>query len=177
MDPIRQSADWRIPDNEYICRLESMRNSDFESLKIFMYIRWVDAVGLLCPRLGEHAVHTWDIEVLSDPAARVAASTVELIIDEIFKLPPWFTQAPQRHFHTHVTTTGPDRHFAIDAGKRVAILPGAPEGPLDARVVLPAEAFVRLLFGRLDPANEPLVDWTSDELQLADLTAIFPGGL
>ena len=32
-------------------------------------------------RVGEHAVHTWDIAVALDPKATVAADAVDLLID------------------------------------------------------------------------------------------------
>ena len=39
-------------------------------------------------------------------------------------------------------------------------------------LVLPAEAFVRLVYGRLDPDHTPAVRGTAD---LAELRAVFPG--
>jgi hypothetical protein len=46
----------------------------------------LDTAGLARMRLGEHAIHTWDIAVALDPAATVAPDAVSLLIDALGQL-------------------------------------------------------------------------------------------
>ena len=39
-------------------------------------------------RLGEHAMHTWDVAVMRDSKATVAGDAVELILDTVRRLSP-----------------------------------------------------------------------------------------
>jgi hypothetical protein len=76
-----------------------------------------------------------------------------------------FSARPEgRHVHLEIATTAPDRRFALDlTGDGAAIAPSTGSGSpsastgsrADADVTLPAEAFIRLLYGRLDPAHTP----------------------
>ena len=52
--------------------------------------------------------------------------------------------------------------------------PADPDDSYDGSVDLPAEAFLRLVYGRLDPDHTPAVA-ESGTRGLADLRAVFPG--
>jgi outer membrane receptor protein involved in Fe transport len=69
-----------------------------------------------------------------------------------------------------VTTTNPDRTFTLDTGG-VSLAPGDPQDAAQASMVLPAEAFVRLVYGRVDDDAE----LTAAGVTLPELQAIFPG--
>ncbi|MBV9095768.1 MAG: maleylpyruvate isomerase N-terminal domain-containing protein [Streptosporangiaceae bacterium] len=70
----------------------------------------------------------------------------------------------------------PQRQFILETGDGVS-LTAAPAGPPEPglpEVNLPAEAFVRLVYGRLDPAHTPpSVKCTGVDLD--DLRPLFPG--
>jgi hypothetical protein len=69
----------------------------------------------------------------------------------------------------HVITSDPERRFVLRTGEAVTLAPSDGDaGPQELR--LPAEAFLRLVYGRLDPAHTP-----SAEGDLADLRPLFPG--
>ena len=72
-----------------------------------------------------------------------------------------------------VTTEGPDRRFLLAIGPDGPSLTDAGEGDIKATLRLPAEAFVRLLFGRLDPDHTPPVQTEGVDLDL--LRQTFPG--
>ena len=69
-----------------------------------------------------------------------------------------------------VVTTGPDRTFALDLADPVTLRPSAAAGaePLE----LPAEALLRLVYGRLDPDHTPA---GVDDPRLSRFRAVFPG--
>lgn len=52
-----------------------------------------DIVGLLRMRLSEHAVHTWDVAVVLDAAARVDAHAVALLIDGVSPSIAWMNKS------------------------------------------------------------------------------------
>jgi hypothetical protein len=62
--------------------------------------------------------------------------------------------------------------LALNLAERSSVEPWN-DGAADAMVHLPAEAFIRLLYGRLDPDHSPLVE--TEGITLDELRAIFPG--
>ena len=137
----------------------------------------LDAVGLVRLRLGEHALHTWDIAVRLDPAATVAADAVDLLIDNVPQfLAPRLGKAPAEPFAVRIRTTGPERDYLLATAENV-VMTDWPEDGTDApvsEVTMPAEALLRLSYGRLDPAHTP-ASVTGDPADLDQLRAIFPG--
>jgi hypothetical protein len=71
-----------------------------------------------------------------------------------------------------VSTTEPERDLTLEIGDTVSLVPSAPDqSPPD--LVLPAEAFVRLVYGRLDPAHTPPLETRG--IDLDELRRVFPG--
>jgi hypothetical protein len=75
----------------------------------------------------------------------------------------------------HVTTEHPERHFELAVSPDgVALVPAGPDPAAgDATLRLPAEAFARLLAGRLDPELPATVQ--AQGVDLDDLRVVFPG--
>jgi MDMPI C-terminal domain len=71
-----------------------------------------------------------------------------------------------------VHTTNPIRAFTFDLTEDAVTFASA-DARRDANVTLPAEALIRLLYGRLDPAHTPTV--TGDAGVLNELRRVFPG--
>jgi hypothetical protein len=71
-----------------------------------------------------------------------------------------------------ISTTSPARTFTLDIGETVTLASAEPDADLPA-LVLPAEAFVRLVYGRLDPAHTPPVQ--ARQVDLDELRQVFPG--
>jgi hypothetical protein len=75
-----------------------------------------------------------------------------------------------------ITTTGPARRLLVEAdaeGARLTPSEGVPARPGDATLALPAEALVRLVYGRLDEGHTPPLE--GDTAVLDDLRGVFPG--
>jgi hypothetical protein len=170
--PQAQVADALVADNAVIERFESAtpQQRDGVALTLFGGMEF-DFTGLVRMRLGEHAVHTWDVAVALDPAATVAPEAVSLLIDTL----GWIASrgkpdAAQRRLH--VTTTGPERRFLLETGESVS-LAADDGGEGAAELTLPAEALLRLVYGRLDPDHTPPL--AAGDAELPALRQIFPG--
>jgi hypothetical protein len=126
-------------------------------------------------RLGEHAVHTWDIAVALDPAATVADEAAALIMDSLPGLAGHVGKAMPHPRTVHVMT--PLRSFVLEpSDDGVTLVPAAAGEAAGsaARLRLPDEAFVRLVYGRLDAEHTP-ASVEAEGVDLADLRAAFPG--
>jgi uncharacterized protein (TIGR03083 family) len=168
----QQAADALAADDAVTRRLESLDPGQRERLRLKLFGMDLDAAGLARIRLGEHAIHTWDIAVAVIPAATVAQDAVDLLIDTLGQLVARAGKPDGRPRRLRVTTTDPARQFVLETGETVTLTEGAGEPGLPG-LSLPAEALVRLVYGRLDPAHTPPV--VADRVDLDDLRAIFPG--
>ena len=123
-------------------------------------------------RLSEHAVHTWDIAVALDPAATVAPDAVGLLIDTLGPLVARAAKPPGQQRRLRVSTTSPVRHYVLDLGDTVTLTPTDGDA-VRPELALPAEAFLRLVYGRLDPEHTPPVE--AQNVDLDELRQVFPG--
>jgi uncharacterized protein (TIGR03083 family) len=171
-DPAAQVADGLATDGRLVARIESLRGPAHADARFQIWFGEVDLVGLAASRLFEHAVHTWDVAVALDPGATVSADAVEIIVDGLGMLVGFAAKAGGRTDRIRVTTTGPDREFVLSLAERSALGPWD-GGDAAATVRLPAEALVRLVYGRLDAEHTPQVE--VDGITLDELRAVFPG--
>jgi len=134
----------------------------------------LDGHGLALFRLPEHSVHTWDVAVALDPSARVLPDTVELLVDQLAGRMGWMAKPQGRAWSVTVETSEPSRTFTLTSGDAVSLAPGGAGAPADGVLRLPAEAFIRLTFGRLDDTNADGAE-VSGDVTLDELRATFPG--
>jgi uncharacterized protein (TIGR03083 family) len=169
--PEDQAADSVTANEALVSRAESLTPAERESFSITMFgPRPMDLAGVLGMRLGEHAIHTWDVAVALDPAERVAPDAVALLIDTLAPMSGYFGKKAAEAKVIAVTTTDPERAFTLDTGG-VTVTPGAAGDAATASLELPAEVFLRLLTGRVDDASE----LTATGVTLEELKAVFPG--
>jgi uncharacterized protein (TIGR03083 family) len=171
--PQAQAADALQADQAVVERFESLDGEQRRQLRLTAFGMDIDAAGLAGMRLSEHAVHTWDVAVALDPAATVAPDAVALLVDGLGQLAARAGRADGTPRRVRIVTTSPDRTFILETGDAVtlAAAPDAAE-PLP-EVRMPAEALVRLVYGRLDPAHTPPVETTDTDLD--ELRKLFPG--
>ena len=170
--PQDQAADALRADETVTARFESLDDDQRKRLRLSLFGMDLDAAGLARMRLGEHAVHTWDVAVALDPAATLAPDAVGLLIDTLGQLAARAGKPGGIQRRLHVSTSSPVRHFTLETGDKVTLVAseyseGLPE------LGLPAEAFIRLVYGRLDPAHTPPVE--SRRADLDELRQVFPG--
>ncbi|HMH90452.1 MAG TPA: maleylpyruvate isomerase family mycothiol-dependent enzyme [Streptosporangiaceae bacterium] len=175
--PDEQAADALISDERQVQALEQLTDEQLRKISLPFFGMDLDAVGLVRLRLGEHAVHTWDVAVALDPAATVSPDAVDLLIDNVPQfLAPRLGKTPADPFAVRIRTTGPDRDYLLATADTV-IMTEYPEDGTDVpvgEVAMPAEALLRLAYGRLDPAHTPPAV-TGAPADLNQLRNIFPG--
>jgi len=180
-DPQAQAADALRADQAALQRLESLDADALARLRLKMFGMELGATGLARLRLGEHAIHTWDILVALDPSATVAQDAVTLLVDALDQLAAWTGKPDGRQRKVRVSTTGPDRQFTLETSEAVTLTASDCEDPAEphhseqglSELRLPAEAFVRLVYGRMDEAHTPPAEVAGVELD--ELRQIFPG--
>lgn len=190
--PEEQAEEFLAVDGQLIETLENLGDRLDDLTFTFFGSTQLDAVGFLGMRLSEHAVHTWDVAAAVDPAATVDPESVSLLVD---RLPQTAARAgragavpgglvlrvvvstPERRFVLTVdgTTDGAVRLAPEDLTSEVAGDGGVSAAGYVAPVLrVPAEAFVRLVYGRLDRAHAPALDAEAERL-VETLRPVFPG--
>ncbi|HEX5587984.1 MAG TPA: maleylpyruvate isomerase family mycothiol-dependent enzyme [Acidimicrobiia bacterium] len=127
-------------------------------------------VGL---RLNEHTLHAWDIEVALDPAATLPEASAAITVDNLGLIMS-YTARPTGDTRTiHVQTTDPTRSFTVTLTPESGTCIADDDATATPDVTLPAEAWVRLVYGRLDAEHTPT--FTGDATALETLRKVFPG--
>jgi uncharacterized protein (TIGR03083 family) len=170
--PRAQASDGLRADEAMVARFESLDPDQKTGLRMQVFGMDTDLAGLARMRLGEHAVHTWDVAVALDPSATVAPDAVSLIIDTLGQLVAWTGKPDGQPRRIKVSTSDPERHFILEIGDSVGLTESDGEEGLP-ELRLPAEAFIRLVYGRLGPQHTLPVE--ADGVELADLRPLFPG--
>jgi uncharacterized protein (TIGR03083 family) len=172
--PQAQASDALRADGEVIGRFESLDAGQRERLRLKLFGMDLDTTGLARMRLGEHAVHTWDVAVALDPAATVAPDAVSLLIDSLGRVAARSAKPDGKKLRLRVATTSPERRFTLETGDTASIEPAEGDESLP-ELRLPAEAFVRLIYGRLDPDHTPPTETRGVDLdELRQILALLP---
>jgi uncharacterized protein (TIGR03083 family) len=152
--PVAQRDDALAADAALRARLEAVAPEEAGSLTFAMGPMTLDFADFVGMRLNEHALHLWDVEVVGDPAATLPRQVAGLVVDNL-GLIARFTGRPTGDTTTiTVATTEPSRAFTV-ALEPDSVTFGPSEEAGSADLELPAEAFVRLVYGRLDPQHTP----------------------
>lgn len=176
-DKASQMVVW---DRRSVSVLQALDDRDLASLRIPFLGMVVDVATFAGFRLSEHAIHSWDVAVTFDPAAEVLESSVFLLVDRLGFMVERLGKAPASgaHRRIEVRTTDPERRFllAIEDKANLSEWPAATAAdPVDGRLTLPAAAFIRLVYGRLDPDHTPAEVKSEGEANLEQLRQVFPG--
>jgi uncharacterized protein (TIGR03083 family) len=169
--PSDQVADSVRVNEEFVSRLEGLTDEELATFSLSMFGNDTDLAGLGSMRLGEHALHTWDVAVALDPTAVLTEDAAELLIGNLPGVAARSGKPTADAGTVGVATEAPQRTFVLTTGPEVVLAPGAESEPIDLR--LPAEAFIRLVYGRLDPEHSP-ADLANDPT-LDTLRKMFPG--
>lgn len=171
--PLAQVTDALVTDAAFLAAVDATTSEQRAAFGVEMFNGPQDLAGFLLTRLGEHAVHTWDVRVALDPSEGLATDAAELILTTVPAL-MGFIAHPTRDVDIAVHTVDPDRHLLLALRTEGSSLTetAQPEAAA-AKLRLPTEAFVRLLYGRLDADHTPAVD--TDGVDLDELRQSFPG--
>jgi uncharacterized protein (TIGR03083 family) len=168
--PGAQAADALVTDRSYVDALGSVSESARAAFQFALGPMNVDFAGFVGLRLNEHALHLWDIAVTFDPGASLQPDATDVIIDNL-QMMARFTGKPRSADESvTVRTSAPQRAFSIATGPEVALEGVASVDAPDLEI--PAEGFIRLIYGRLDPDHTPP---TAGPADLDALRQVFPG--
>jgi uncharacterized protein (TIGR03083 family) len=171
-DPEAQADDALRMDEALVHRLETLDPDIRDRLRLSMFGMDIDTAGLARLRLGELAVHTWDVAVALDPGATITPVAVALLVDVLGQTAARGGKPDGVTRRVHISTSNPERHFDLEVGESVALTAADRDGD-GPGLELPAEALIRLVYGRLDPAHTPPVQTRGVDLD--ELRGIFPG--
>ncbi|MCW2843080.1 MAG: hypothetical protein JWN22_996 [Nocardioides sp.] len=171
MGPEQQADESTAANEALVTRVEGLSAEELASYSLDLFGNRADFGGFAAMRLSEHALHTWDVAVVVDDGASVAPDAVDLLADALPGTAARTIKAVEGAGVVAVETTDPERRYVLDLGAGTVL-----DGDAEARdtVAMPAEAFVRLVYGRLDADHTPSgVD--ADAGLLDRLRAAFPG--
>ena len=174
--PDQQVADALVADENHVRALEQLSDAELAGISFPFIGLNLDAAGLIRLRLGEHALHTWDVAVSAGPAATVAPDAVSLLIDNVPQfIAPRLGKPQGEDFTNRIITTSPERDYLLTVTDSVTMSdwPGD-DGAAASELRMPAEALLRLSYGRLDPEHTP-ADMVADPADLDRLRKVFPG--
>jgi uncharacterized protein (TIGR03083 family) len=172
LGPQEQAFDSLAANEVLVGRFETLDPGQRERFQLELFGMELDLTGLARMRLSEHAIHSWDVAVALDPAARVAPDAVGLLVDTLGLLASRAGKPDGEKRRLRVLTSGPSRQYVLESGETITLVPAENEESLP-ELRLPAEALVRLVYGRLDPAHTPAID--TQGVDLEGLRRLFPG--
>jgi uncharacterized protein (TIGR03083 family) len=179
MSPAEMAAGYVTAQERYLRAYEALDQEKAASLLLPFFIGPSPVSTVLTFRLHEHVLHAWDILVAGDPHATLLPGALALMLEiplgmARFAAKPGDADLPGP-VRVAVTTTDPDRELAFTTdGDEAALAFGAPTDPTGT-LTLPAEAFLRLFSGRLDPDHTPDGVTVTGTPTLEQLRKIFPG--
>jgi len=179
MEPIEQAESFLEANRRLVERYESLDATARESVRIDLGFlpEPVDVAAAASMRLSEFALHQWDVEVGFNPFVTVAPEAVPLLLEQIGRLLGWVARSEAldgRQVDLALRLRDPERSLGLRLGERIELTGDVPEQP-DGELVAPAEAFLRLVAGRLAPEHTPDGVTVTGPLGLDDLRRIFPG--
>ncbi len=169
--PVDQISDALVADEALLVALENVSDAQRTAFHFVMGPFNLDFDGFVGIRLSEQALHTWDVEVAIDPTATLSSDVAGAILDGLGRIVGFSGKANGQTKQVRVRTTDPSRDFTMEfSGDSVSLVDASHSGDVDLE--LPADAFVRLVYGRLDAENSPM-DPSASPLDI--LMKAFPG--
>lgn len=176
----RESADRFVTSNAALVELYEAMDADMrDNLRIDLGFlpAPVEVAVASRMRLSEFTLHTWDVRAGFEENAVLAPEAVGPLLPGVGDLLGWIGKVEPlngRHLTIRVTTTEPTSSFALHLADRVGLDPDVPQD-VDGALTLPAEAWLRLVAGRLSPRHTPAQVNATGAADLDLLRRIFPG--
>ncbi len=170
-EPEAQAADVLVADRALQEVLDGLDDDQRGAFRFAMGPFDLDFAGYMGLRLNEHVVHTWDVEVALDPTATLPAEEAAVMLGSLAMIAGFAGKSIGSERTLTITTTAPVRGVSVVLGTdSVELSLCDPVASPDLE--LPVEAFVRLVYGRLDADHTPA--GTSGGA-LDDLRKVFTG--
>jgi uncharacterized protein (TIGR03083 family) len=160
-----------VADRALLDRIAELTDDERTTSKFSLGPFQLDLTTFLGLRLNEHVLHTWDIDVALHPAATLPSDAVNEVIDNLAMISGWAGKTDGNERQIEIKTGDPTRKFALKVGPERLSLEPAGEA-VGTAVEMPSEAFIRLVYGRLDPDHTPA---GVESPELDPLRKLFPG--
>ncbi|MDQ1616437.1 MAG: hypothetical protein QOJ60_2376 [Actinomycetota bacterium] len=191
--PEQQAVESVTAIGAYLHSLDELDDAQLEAIRAELGGLDLDASRVIGLRVAELAMHIWDIEVAGDETATVSDDAVPVLLDVLPVTIRWAARPPHEqdpmrvvvHLEDvaadyllelgggggHLVPVDPDDGGIDDGGTD----DGGTDGRgIDATLTGSADAFLRLVYGRLDPAHTPHVT-VGGGADLDLLRGCFPG--
>jgi uncharacterized protein (TIGR03083 family) len=174
-DPGRQVRDSVAANAAFLDQVVALTDDQRAGWRLDLFGTDLDLAGFLQMRVGEHVLHTWDITVALDPASTIPVDHAGATLANLPTVAGRSGQKNDEQMSVEVRTTDPEHAFHLDLGPAgVGLAPSADDTAASAELSLPTEAFVRLVYGRLDVDHTP-GDVRVEGVDLDLLRRTFPG--
>jgi uncharacterized protein (TIGR03083 family) len=179
MSPAQHATECVAAQRRLVEALEALTDDELRTRRIaytFMP-EPVDIEFFVRMRINEAALHRWDIDVAFQPNPVLLNYLVPFALDQIPIFGGYMAKPMGVVGTVRFDTTDPTRRYLYTLrgdSASVTADDGANPHP-DTTLRLPAEAFVRLVSGRLSPTHTPEGVSVEGALTLDDVRRIFPG--
>lgn len=165
-----RAADVLVADREFLAAVDALSPAQQESVRFPFGPMVLGLSQALAMRLNEHALHTWDVEVMLEPATALTEQSAAVIVGSLPMIAGFAAKPDGVDRTLTIRTSGPTHKFLlVSDADSVSLAAGAGDGD---GIELPAESLVRLVYGRLDVAHTP---GGVDAASIAALRPLFPG--
>lgn len=171
-----QARDLPRVDAALLEQLDALDDAQRAAWHLSLFGQDQDLSDILRLRLGEHAVHTWDVAVTRDADATISPDAVDLMIDVLGPTASRSAKPSEQPLQIKIVTHSPERVFDLHVNNDGTVLQAVADngnGDTSPTLESPAEGFIRLVYGRLDPAHTPKV--STEGVEIDDLRHVFPG--
>jgi uncharacterized protein (TIGR03083 family) len=175
-EPEAQVAEALLADQQFLDEVHALDEDERQRWTMALFGADQRLVDLMQLRLSEHALHTWDVVVMADEHAVIAPDATDLLVDHLAPLVARVGVSTPQSLRVRVDTREPERRFLLVAGAEGIVLEEVGDDTTvdaDSEVDLPAEALIRLFYGRLDPSHTP--ESVGGDLDIDVLRRIFTG--
>lgn len=181
--PTAQAGDCLESIERFVTQVESLGANEQDRWRVDVFGQHFDLAGFLTMRLAEHVLHGWDIAVVAEPDATLPDDEVPFVFEGLSRIASHSGRPDPQAPPIRVITTDPQRSFELRLDGESPTLTPAVTPPDDAAdgaatgmavVRAPAEAFIRLVYGRLDRNHTP-DSVRTEGVDLDTLRRAFPG--
>jgi uncharacterized protein (TIGR03083 family) len=172
--PAAQVGDAITTIASFLDAVEALPEDVRDGWRLSLFGMDMDLAGFLAMRLNEQTLHTWDVTVALDPSSTLADEAAAFVADNLPAIAGWAAKPTDEPLSVEVRTTSPELAFHLDLGPSGASLSPSLDDTSAPTLTMPTEAFVRLVYGRLDPDHTP-ASVSADGVDLDLLRSVFPG--
>lgn len=182
LDPLAQREGWFASDEAHRSLLVAITDDEAAHLRVPYFAGPLTLLEYAGYRLSEHSLHGWDVAVALEPTASIPASELALLWsrlnlvagrfhdkDVARRLAPSSVRIELTDEEPHVLSLGAEPDDRVQLRR---IDGTAPQIGANATLTGPADAVLRLFYGRLRPVDE--VDVTGS-ITRTDLVELLPG--